>query len=170
MAEFEDIKSKMNLRNIKSSYIIKRIFSFLYEKQKLRMIVNNKELQKICLVDIKDYKLIFGKYKIAERNGKGREYTIKENNLIFEGLYLNGVRNGKGKEYFNNGNLKFDGDYLNGVRHGKGKEYYDNGKLKYEGDYLKGKRNGKGKEFNDKGHLDFEGDYLKGKNILIMLI
>ncbi len=31
-------------------------------------------------------------------NGKGKEY--KDNNLIFEGEYLNGNRwNGKGKEY-----------------------------------------------------------------------
>ena len=47
MAEFEDNKAKINLRDIKSLYNLKRIFSFLYEKQKLKMLVYSKELQKI---------------------------------------------------------------------------------------------------------------------------
>jgi len=34
MADFEENKSKINLMDIKSSYNLKRIFSFLYEKQK----------------------------------------------------------------------------------------------------------------------------------------
>ena len=38
------------------------------------MIAYNKELQKILLVDIRDFKEISGKYKIGERNGKGKEY------------------------------------------------------------------------------------------------
>jgi len=95
MAEFEDNKSKINLRDIKSSYNIKRIFSFLYEKQKLKMIVYNKEFQKMCSIDIKDYKKLSGKYKIGEKEGKGKEYIINTNILIFEGEYKNGIRNGK---------------------------------------------------------------------------
>ena len=72
MAEFEDNKSKINLRNIKSSYNIKRIFSFLYEKQKLKMIVYSKELQKICSIGVEDYKKISGKYKKGEKTEKGK--------------------------------------------------------------------------------------------------
>ena len=121
MVEFEDNKSKVNLKDIKSSYNIKRIFSFLYEKQKLKMIVYNKELQKKCLIYIEDYKKISGKYKKGEKNGKGEEYTIYTNILIFEGEYKNGIRNGKGKEYYNNGKLKFEGEYLNGKRKENGK-------------------------------------------------
>ena len=96
MAENENVKSKINIRNIKSSYILKTLLSFLNEKQKLNMIVYNKELQKICLVDIKDYKNVSLKYKIGERNGKGKEYIKNTKRLIFEGEYLNGKRNGKG--------------------------------------------------------------------------
>jgi len=48
-------------------------------------------------VDIKDYKKISGKYRIGEKNGKGKEYLIESNKLIFEGEYLNGEKNGKGK-------------------------------------------------------------------------
>ena len=49
------------------------------------------------------------------------------------------------KEYYYDDNLKYEGEYLNGKRNGKGKEYYKNGKLKFEGEYLNGERNGKGK-------------------------
>ena len=97
MAEFENIKSKVNLKEIKSSYIIKIIFSFLYEKQILNIIKNNKELQKMHLIGIENYKKISWKYKIGEKNGKGKEYLIITNRLIFEGEYLNGKRKGKEK-------------------------------------------------------------------------
>ena len=42
MAECENVKSKIN--QIKSSYILKTISSFINEKQKLNMIIYNKEL------------------------------------------------------------------------------------------------------------------------------
>ena len=80
MEEFED-KNKVNIKNVKSSFIIKEIFSFLCLKKKLNMIIYNKKLQKIFLVDIENYKKISGKYKIIEKNGKGREYIIKGNIL-----------------------------------------------------------------------------------------
>ena len=70
MVECENI---IKIYNIKSSYIIKTILSFLTEKQKLNMIIYNKELQKIYLVDIEDYKRIKGIYKEGRRNGKGKE-------------------------------------------------------------------------------------------------
>ena len=116
MAELKEIKYLIG--DIKSSYIIKGIFLFLNDKQKLNIIIYNKKLQKILGVDIEVYKKISGKYRIGEKNGKGREYTLIENRLIFKGEYLNGKRNGKGKEYDYNGKLKFEGEYLNGVRNG----------------------------------------------------
>ena len=180
MAEFENIKTKIYLRNIKSSYIIKKIFSFLYENQKLEMIMYSKEFHKMCLIDIENYKNKSGKYRISEKNGKGKEYLIDTNILIFEGEYLNGKKNGKGKEYYKNGKLRFGGEYLNGrrwngkgyniigniefeIRDGKGniKEYNYDGKLEFEGEYLNGERNGKVKEYNYEDELLFEGEYLK---------
>ena len=124
MAESENYKSKIDLRAIKSSYIKKRIFSFLSEKQKLEMIVYSKELQNICSIGIDYYKKKSGKYRISGHNGKWKEYLINTNILIFEGEYLKRERNGKGKEYYENGNLEFEGEYLDGERNGKGKEYY----------------------------------------------
>ena len=93
MSEFEEIKCNINLtRDIKSSYYFDMIFSFLEQRKKLNMIIYNKNLQKIVGVNIKDYKKISGRYKIGEKNGKGSEYTLNTNNLIFEGEYLNGKR------------------------------------------------------------------------------
>ena len=177
----ENIKNKINIRDITSSFIIKRIFSFLSKKPKLNMIIYNKEFQKIFSVDIEDYKNI-GKYIIKENNGKGREYIIDTNILIFEGEYLNRKRNGKGKEYYRNGRLMFEGEYINGKRwngkgyktngiieyeirngNGKGKEEIYNSELMFEGEYLNGEKNGKGKEYDYFDRLKFEGEYLNGE-------
>ena len=120
MAEFKEIKY---LGDIKSSYNIKEIFLFLNEEQKLNLIIYNKEIQRILGIDINTYKKKSGKYRIIEKNGKGREYTLIGDKLIFEGEYINGKRNGKGKEYYYYGEIKFEGEYLNEERNGKGKEY-----------------------------------------------
>ena len=182
MAEFGKAKSNINLKDIKSFYIIKNVFSFLSKKQKLSIIAYNKELQKMISVNFRYYKKISGKYKACGQNGEGKEYIINKNILIFKGEYLNGKRNGIGKEYnIYNSQLEFEGKYLNGKRNGKGKEYYK-GKLKFEGEYINGKKwNGKGynrdgnivfelkngeskiKEYNVKGVLKFEGEYINGE-------
>ena len=79
--------------------IYKNIFILLTEKKKLQMIIYNKTIQSQLDVNIEAYKKESGKYKEGERNGKGKEYKIGKNKIIFEGEYLNGKRNGKGKEY-----------------------------------------------------------------------
>ena len=123
MSESEEIKCNINIkRDIKSFYIMDKIFSYLNQKKKLNMIIYNKELQNIFEVNINDYKEISGKYKIIEKNGKGKEYILNTYKVIFEGEYLNGKKNGKGKEYDENGILEFEGEYLNGKRIGKGKQ------------------------------------------------
>ena len=116
------------LKNIKSNYLVKYLFSFINESQKFEIIKYNKYIQKILQIYIGDYEILSGRYKI-EDNGKVQEYTFDGDILVFEGEYLSGIRNGKGKEYDNKGNKKFKGEYLNGKRNGKGKEYYGNGNL-----------------------------------------
>ena len=182
MDESHEIKYRINLNNISSPYIIKRIFTFLFQKQKFNMIIYNKKLQKLFSVDFEDYKKISEKYKISEKNNKGKEYLKNTNILIFEGEYLKGRRNGKGKEYYCNGKLLFEGEYLKGkiwngngyninsnieyeIKDGKGniKEYDYNGKLLFEGEYNNGERNGKGKELYYDLTSKFEGQYLNGQ-------
>ena len=74
MSKFEKKESKISLREIKSFYIIKLVFSFLNEKQKLNMIIYNKEIQDKLNVNFIDLKRISGKYKEGEKNGKGKVY------------------------------------------------------------------------------------------------
>ena len=90
------------LENIKSSYFIKIIFSYLDEKIKLKLMKYNKCLQDNMNINLINYKIFSGRYIIYEEKGKGREYD-NEDYLIFEGEYLNGKKNGKAKEYDKNG-------------------------------------------------------------------
>ena len=108
------------LKNI-SSYFIKLIFIYIDEKQKLKIVKCNKNLQKNIDINIINYKYFTGKYIIYQSKRIGKEYIGKDNILVYEGEYLNGERNGKGKEYYDNGRLRFEGEYLNGKRNGKGK-------------------------------------------------
>ena len=63
------------LNKIKSPYIKKGIISFLNEKRKLSLFIYNKKIQNIFDINIINYKLFKGVYKIAEKNGKGKEYN-----------------------------------------------------------------------------------------------
>ena len=152
------------LQNSKSIYFIKRLFTFVDEKNKLDIIKYNKNMQKILDISLINYKTFSGRYILYGKNGKGKEYNY-DDKLLFEGEYLNRKRNGKGKEYNDyNGKLMFEGEYLNKKRNGKGKEYGEYCILIFEGEYINGKRNGKGKEYNY-GELIFEGEYKEGERL-----
>ena len=45
-----------------------------------------------------------------------------------------------GKEYYFNNNLEYEGEFLNGKRNGRGKEYNENGELIFEGEYINGEK------------------------------
>ena len=141
------------MRNVKSTYFINDIFTFINDKRKFEIVLYNKNIQKILGLTILDFRRISGKYIIGDPNKEGKEYNYK-GELLFKGEYLNGKRNGKGKEYNKDyeNRLKYEGEYLNDKRHGKGKEY---GIFDYEGEYLYGKKNGKGKEYS-RGNMSFE--------------
>jgi len=108
------------LESIKSSYFTKIVFSYVDEKQKLKLVKYNKSLQKKIDISINNYMHFLGIYIIYKSNGIRKEYN-KYDELVFEGEYLNGKRNGKGKEYNIYNGLIFKGEYLNGKRNGKGK-------------------------------------------------
>ena len=80
------MENDSNLFNkIKSKYIIKKIFLQLCEMKKLEIIKYNIFLKKKIEITVEDYKNIGGKYKIGERNGKGKEYILNKNILVFKG-------------------------------------------------------------------------------------
>ena len=174
-------KIEYMLRNIKSIYFTRFLFSHLDEKIKLKVIKYNKKLQNNLDIKLVNYKFYSERYIIYETKFKGKEYDGYYNDLLFECEYLNGERNGKGKEYSDEGKLKFEGEYLNGKRNGKGKEYYFNGHLRFEGEYLNDKwlngklydnhdnfydlksLNGLIKEYDYFREIEFEGEYFNGE-------
>ena len=137
------------LKNAKSLFFIRFLFSFLNDKRKLEIIKYNKNAQNILDISLKNYKLFSGCYIIYEKWGIGKEYFFENDELKYEGGYLNGKRNGRGKEY-KNGYPIFQGQYLNGKRNGFGKEY-DDSFFGYRG------------IDNDKGKIIFEGIYKNNK-------
>jgi len=59
MNEFKNLISEKNIgKSIESLYILKYIFSFLSEKQKLKIIIYNKNLQKKLDINIGNYKRV----------------------------------------------------------------------------------------------------------------
>ena len=99
------------IKKIKSAYIIKKVFSFLDEKTKLLLINYNKKIQKKLNIDIECFKKESQRYRIILENGKGQEFLINTNYLIFEGEYKNGKKHGIGYEYYYNKNLTLDEEY-----------------------------------------------------------
>ena len=169
------------LENIKSLYYLKILFSLLDDGIKLNLFRYNKNFQTKIDINIMNYKRFANKYIIKEDN-KVKEYNIYNDELIFEGEYLNGKRNGKGKEYNKEGKLEFEGEYLNGKRwngkcyninnnisyelnNGKGyvTDFNGNENLIFEGELINGEKNGKAKEYSYSGGFLFDGEYLKGK-------
>ena len=150
------------LKNIKSFYFSKILFSYVDERNKLKLVKYNKNLQYYINISIINYKYFTGKHIIYKYNKTGKEYIGYDDFLIYEGGYLKGERSGIGKEYNYDGNLIYQGEFLNGKRNGKGKEYYKLTVI-FDGEYLNGKRNGKGKEYYNNGKIKFDGEYLNGK-------
>ena len=131
----------MMFDNINSRFIVKTIFSFLDERKILELLKYNKNLQEKIDLSLIDYKFYSGKYKIGEKNGKGQEFYICNDKLLFDGNYLNGERSGKEKEYNKDGKLIYEGEYSNGKKNGYGKEYIGfvgESYVYYEGEYLNG--------------------------------
>ena len=177
-ASNDNFLEKVNLmKGIKSKYIMQIIFSFLQDKKKLNLISYNKKYMNILDINLEYIKKVYGKYEIIGNDGKGKEYKLNTDILLFEGEYSNGKKNGEGKEFYESGKLKYEGGYINGKRDGIGKEYYEsgrlkykrnnvkeigeeyfeNGRIKYKGEYLNQKRNGKGTEYNEHGIIMYEG-------------
>ena len=69
---------EVDIKNIRSFYILKGIFSFLEEKKKLHLIQYNKKYQNDLGYNIEDYKRVSDIYIVDERNGYGKVYKKKE--------------------------------------------------------------------------------------------
>ena len=81
------------LRKIKSVFILKKVFINIDIMRKLTSIIYNKSIQKNLGISILDYRRFSGRYKKVE-NGKIEEYNSLNNELLFQGKYIEGKRNG----------------------------------------------------------------------------
>ena len=102
------------MKFIKSLNILKYLLSHIDYLKKLKFIKYNKYLQEKLSINIKDYKTYKDRYIIYETKFRGKEYD-RNNELIYEGEYLNGEKSGKGKEYFH-GKVIFEGEFLRGKK------------------------------------------------------
>ena len=148
------------LKNIKSDFFIRKMFSLIYKPNLIKLVKYNKNYQKLSELNIIDYRLISGRYIIYKENNKAEEYDSYNDEMIYEGGYSKGKRNGQGREYekyLNYFKKSFEGEYLNGKRNGKGKEYFNN-KLIFEGEYLNDKKwTGKGYNYDEVSYKLIDG-------------
>ena len=173
------------LDKIRSKYILSLIFINIEEKQKLKIILNNKKLQERLEITLEMIKKVSGKFLVCE-NGISKIYLqdYGKSKLIFEGEYKD-KKKIRGKEYNFDGKIIFDGEYVNNKRKkgkvyqnsslifegeiindkfwfGKMKEYNNDGYIKLETDIIDGEKTGSAKEYLFNGCLFFEGEYLNG--------
>ena len=87
------------LEKIRSKYILEFIFSQLKEERKLTLIKISQKIKDILNINLIHYKLFSGRYFIGKKNGKGKEFDLSNDQIIFEGDYIDGKRTGYGNEY-----------------------------------------------------------------------
>lgn len=97
-------------------------------------------------------------------SGFGREHTIENELIRYEGFFKKGKYHGQySKFYWESGNIEYVGGMYNSQQSGIGKEYHENGQLCFYGNFYKGKPHGKHcKLFTDTGVLFYEGSLNKG--------
>ena len=165
-------------KNIKSSFIIQKVFSYIDERRKLELVRYNKVIQNKLNINLLNYRLFIGKYIIGNKNGNCKIYDYNDN-LLFDGEYLNGKKNGHGKEFSKYGELLFEGEYLNGKKW-NGKGYYIDILNDYDdlGDKIENEHghkenntriyyelkdgNGYMRDYDDEESV-YEGEYLNGE-------
>ena len=89
------IKTEVNFKNIKSKYILQKIFNNLEKKKSFNIIKYNKNLKKILDIDINDYKEYSENYSSIEieiklvKNKYDHFINIKNENKGYYHIYFN---------------------------------------------------------------------------------
>ena len=88
----ESAKPNPILENIKSRYILSKIYDNMTKKKKLQIVKYNKRIQNRLNLDIKDYKEEYCEIEIEiiPKKGKyGRFININENDKLYYHIYFN---------------------------------------------------------------------------------
>ena len=95
----KDIKSKDELNNIKSKYILKKICDYLQTKKSFEIFKYSKHIQKRLNISINNYKEYSEKYSSVEielipiKNGKDKLINIPKNEKEYFHIYFNDSKN-----------------------------------------------------------------------------
>ena len=89
--ENESVKSNPIIENIKSKYILMKIYDIMTQKKKLEIVKYNKKIQNRLNVGIKDYKeCCKTEIEIIPSKGKyGKFININENDKLYYHIYFN---------------------------------------------------------------------------------
>ena len=133
---------------------------------------NGKEDGEIVEYDRNGEILLKGYYVDGMRDG---EWYIVSGDYLMEGKYMDDRRYGEWKHYFiENDELAFEGDFLDGLPDGRHKYYHPNGKRRLIGHYEGGQKHGDWSRFDKEGQLiltiEYEADRdkrIEGKEVKI---
>ena len=75
----------MSKVSIKSAYFIQKLFSYINDERKLKLVIYNKTIQKIIDINLTNYKFMTRKYIVYESKGFIKEYDIYNDRLIYKG-------------------------------------------------------------------------------------
>ena len=87
---------------------------------------------------------------------------LEADNVIFVGMLTDGKINGHGTLYDPEENLRYQGEFLEDQYSGMGESYYRNGNVQYVGQFEANQYEGKGKLYDEEGVLIYEGDFSQG--------
>ena len=96
-----------------------------------------------------------GEFKNNKRNGKGKQYD-NNNNLIYDGFFVDDQREGFGK-LFDNNKILYEGLFVKNEIEGNGKYYIKDNY--FVGNIKLGSSNFKGKVYTKKDELIYEGEF-----------
>ena len=106
-SEKKQVKSFAKYGNIKSNYILKKLFDNLEKKRTLEIVKNNKNIKKRINLSIHDYKEYSEKYSSIEieikpvNNKSGNFINIKEEDKKYYHIYFNNNEEEIKRNYIN---------------------------------------------------------------------
>ena len=90
--ENESAKPNLIIENIKSRYILSKIYNNITKKKKLEIIKYNKKIQNRLNLDVKDYKEYYEEIEIEiipTKDNYGEFINIDENDKLYYHIYFN---------------------------------------------------------------------------------
>ena len=103
------LRNKANIKNIKSNYILKKIFNNLEEKKSLKVIKINNNIKKNLNININNYKEYSAKYSSIEieikivNNEYGKFINIEKEDEIYYHIYFNNKKEEIKRNYIKKG-------------------------------------------------------------------